>query len=211
MNALEKDQFYFPQKLHFCPPQNTQNLVLALETGSTGPETGSTGFGTAPLPPLLWPVCQSELSEKVTADLLEKPVQPDFPLLNRFWNRSSLRLSRIVNRDPPGRNRFNWFENRFNRFLLLFSQRLPAFGGSFIYPLTLSLSFTSAPPMKSWLTKLSTSAFILHFTPAITSPSIAWRILGVRWTRSNTLSFSSRFSYSLCSWARCKLNCHTRF
>jgi hypothetical protein len=53
MNALEKDQFYFPQKLHCCPPQNTQNLVLALETGSTGPETGSTGFGTAPLPPLL--------------------------------------------------------------------------------------------------------------------------------------------------------------
>jgi hypothetical protein len=53
MNALEKDQFYFPQKHNFCPPQNTQNLVSALETGSTGPETGSTGFGTVPLPPLL--------------------------------------------------------------------------------------------------------------------------------------------------------------
>jgi hypothetical protein len=64
MNALEKDQFYFPQKLHFCPPQNTQNLVSALETGSTGPETGSTGFGTVRLPPLLWSVWQSELSEK---------------------------------------------------------------------------------------------------------------------------------------------------
>jgi hypothetical protein len=36
----------------------------ALETGSTGPETGSTGFETVPLPSLLWPVWQSELSEK---------------------------------------------------------------------------------------------------------------------------------------------------
>jgi hypothetical protein len=203
---LRKTNFTSHKKHHFYPPQNTQNLVSALETGSTGHETGSTGFGTAPLPPLLRPVWQSELSEKVTADLLGKPVQPDFPLLNRFWNRSSLRLSRLVNRDPPGRNRFNWSENQFNRFLLLFSQWLPAFGGSFIYPLTLSLSFTSAPPMKSWLTKLSTSAFISPFTPAITSPSIDWKILGVRWTRSNMLSFSSRFSYSLCSWARWKLN-----
>jgi hypothetical protein len=53
MNALEKNKFYFPQKLHFCFLQNTQNLVSALETGSTDPETGSTGFGTAPLPSLL--------------------------------------------------------------------------------------------------------------------------------------------------------------
>jgi hypothetical protein len=60
MNALEKNKFYFPQKLHFCSLQNTQNLVSALETGSTGPKTGSTdpktgstGFGTAPLPSLL--------------------------------------------------------------------------------------------------------------------------------------------------------------
>jgi hypothetical protein len=46
MNALEKNQFYFPQKLHFCSLQNTQNLVSARETGSTG-------FGAAPLPSLL--------------------------------------------------------------------------------------------------------------------------------------------------------------
>jgi hypothetical protein len=129
-----------------------------------------------------------------------------FSRLNRFWIRSSLRLSRLVNRDLPGGNRFNRFENRFNWFLPLFSQRLPAFGGSFIYPATLSLLFTFASPTKSWLTKLSTSAFISPPTPAIASPSIAWRILVVRRTRSNTLSFSSRFSYSLCFWARCKLN-----
>jgi hypothetical protein len=53
MNALEKNKFYFPQKLHFCSLQNTQNFVSALNTGSTGPETGSTSFGTASLPSLL--------------------------------------------------------------------------------------------------------------------------------------------------------------
>jgi hypothetical protein len=50
-----------------------------------------------------------------------------FSRLNRFWIRSSLQLSRLVNRDLPG-------GNRFNRFSTLFSQRLPAFGGSFKYP-----------------------------------------------------------------------------
>jgi hypothetical protein len=50
MNALEKNKFYFPQRLPFCSLQNTQNLVSAPKTG---PETGSTGFGTVHLPPLL--------------------------------------------------------------------------------------------------------------------------------------------------------------
>ena len=178
----------------------------AFETGSTGPETSSTGFGTVPLPSLLWPVWQSELSVKSLQIFFENRLSRNFSLLSRFWNRLSLRLSSSVDQDPPGRNRFNRSENRFNRFLLLFSQRLPAFGGSFIYPLTLSLSFTPASPTNSWLTNLQTSAFISPFTPAITSPSIIWRTLGVRWTRSNSLSISSRFSHSLCSWARCKLN-----
>jgi hypothetical protein len=52
--------------------------------------------------------------------------------LNRIWARSSLRLSRSVNREPPG-------GNRFNRFLILFSQRLPAFGDPLNTPHTLSL------------------------------------------------------------------------
>jgi hypothetical protein len=53
MNALEKNKFYSPQRLPFCSLQNTQNLVSAHNTGSTGPETDSTGFGTVHLPPLL--------------------------------------------------------------------------------------------------------------------------------------------------------------
>jgi hypothetical protein len=53
MNALEKNKFYFPQRLPFCSLQNTQNLVSAPKTGSTGPEIGSTSFGTVHLPPLL--------------------------------------------------------------------------------------------------------------------------------------------------------------
>jgi hypothetical protein len=53
MNALEKNKFYFPQSLPFCSLQNSQSLVSATKTGSTGPETGSTGFGTVHLPPLL--------------------------------------------------------------------------------------------------------------------------------------------------------------
>ena len=199
MNALEKNKFYFPQRLHFCSLQNTQNLVSALKTGSTG----STGFGTVPL---LWPVWQSELSEKSLQIFFENRFSRNFSLLSRFWNRLSLRLSSSVDRDPPGRNRFNRFENRFNRFLPTFSQRLPAFGGSFIYPLTLSLSFTSASPTNLWLTNPQTRAFTSPLTPAIASPSIIWRTFGVRWTRSNSLSISSWFSHSLCSWARCKLN-----
>jgi hypothetical protein len=29
MNALEKNQFYFPQKFHLCSLQNIQNLVFS--------------------------------------------------------------------------------------------------------------------------------------------------------------------------------------
>ena len=193
MNALEKNKFYFPQRLHFCSLQNTQNLVSA-------PKTGSTGFGTVHLPPLLWPVWQSELSEKslqIFFENLFNRFNRNFSLLSRFWNRLSLRLSSSVDRDPPGRNRFNRSENRFNRFLLFFSQQLPAFGGSFIYPLTLSLSLTPASPTNSWLTKLQTRALNSPLTPEIASPSIVWRTLGVRWSRSNSLLISSRFSLSL--------------
>jgi hypothetical protein len=53
MNALEKNKFYFSARLPFCSLQNSQSLVSAPKTGSTGPETGSTGFGTIHLSPLL--------------------------------------------------------------------------------------------------------------------------------------------------------------
>jgi hypothetical protein len=126
-----------------------KTCVSAFETGSTGPETGSTGFGTVPLSSLLWPVWQSELSEKSLQIFWENRFNRNFSRLDRFWIWSSLRLSRLVNRDLPGGNRFNRSVNRFNRFLPLFSQRLPAFGGSFIYPpphtLSLSLSYLLLP------------------------------------------------------------------
>ena len=74
---------------------------------------------------------------------------------------------------------------------------LPAFGGSFIY-LSHSLSaFTSALSTNFWLTNLQTRAFNSPLTPEIASPSIVWRTLGVRWSRSNSLLISSRFSLSL--------------
>ena len=92
------------------------------------------------LPPLS---CQSDsqkLSEKSCPEIfLKNRFNRIWARLNRFWVRSSLRLSSSVNREPPGGNRFNQFKNRFNRFLVHFSQRLPAFGGSFKYPHTLSL------------------------------------------------------------------------
>jgi hypothetical protein len=78
MKALEKNKFYFSSKLPLCSLKNSQSLVSAPKTGSTGPETGSTGFGTVHLSPLLWPIWQSELSEKVAADIFQKPVEPIF-------------------------------------------------------------------------------------------------------------------------------------
>jgi hypothetical protein len=50
---LRKTNFTSHKNSTFVLFQNTQNLVSALKTGSTDPETGSTGFGTAPLPSLL--------------------------------------------------------------------------------------------------------------------------------------------------------------
>jgi hypothetical protein len=65
-------------------------------------------------------------------------------------------------------------------------------------PPTLSLSsFTSALSTISWLTNLQTRAFNSPLIPEIASPSIVWRILGVRWSRSNTLLISSWFSHYL--------------
>jgi hypothetical protein len=90
-------------------------------------------------------VCQSILSEKVVRRFLENRFNRILARLNWFWSRSSLRLTLPVNRKPPGGNRFNRFQNRFNRFSVNFSQWLSAFGGSFIYPLTLSLFIHFCP------------------------------------------------------------------
>jgi hypothetical protein len=54
MNALRKKTIFTSHKsstfVHF---KKFKTCFLALETGSTGPKTGSTGFGTVPLPSLL--------------------------------------------------------------------------------------------------------------------------------------------------------------
>ena len=206
MNALEKNKFYFPQRLRLLFSSKYSKFGFSPQNRFNRSWNRFNRFRYCSPATSALTCLTVRAVRKVAADIFQKPVEPKFFLLSRFWNRSSLRLSSSVDRDPPSRNQFNRSENRFNRFLLLFSQRLPAFGGSFIYPLTLSLSFTPASPTNSWLTNLQTSAFISPFTPAIASPSIIWRTLGVRWTRSNSLSISSRFSHSLCSWARCKLN-----
>jgi hypothetical protein len=108
------------------------------------------------------PVCQSILSEKVVGRFFENRFNRILARLNRIWGRSSLRLSPPVNQKPPGGNRFNRFKNRFNRFSVNFSQRLSAFGGSFIYPSHSLSSFTFALSMNSWLTNLQTRS--IQFT-----------------------------------------------
>jgi hypothetical protein len=134
----------------------------AFETGSTGPETGSTDFWTVPLPSLLWPVWQSELSEKSLQIFLGNRFNRNFSRLNWFWIQSSLWLSRSVNRDLPGGNRFNRSENRFNRFSALFSQLLPAFGGSFIYPPhSLSYLLLPLPRNLGWPNSQQEHSFLL--------------------------------------------------
>jgi hypothetical protein len=148
--------------------------------------------------------CQSAsqfCQKKPCAEFFKNRFNRIWVRLNRIWGRSSLRLSPSVNRELLG-------GNRFNRFWAYFSKWLPAFGGSFIYPPhTLSLSsFSSALSTISWLTNLQIRAFNSPLTLEIASPSIVWRILGVRWSRSNTLLISSWFSHSLLFLAHCKLN-----
>jgi hypothetical protein len=74
-----------------------------------------------------------------------------FAFQNRVWQ--SIRLSPLVNRELPGGNWFSQFKNRFNQFWVYFSQRLPAFGGYFIFPHTLSLhSLLPSPRILGWPT-----------------------------------------------------------
>jgi hypothetical protein len=109
-------------------------------TGSTRPKTGSTGFCTVPSV-IFWParLPVNPVRKSRVQSFFENRFNRIWVRLNRIWGRSSLRLSTSVNRELPG-------GNRFNRFWVYFSQRLPAFGGSFIYPPTLSLSLHSLLP-----------------------------------------------------------------
>jgi hypothetical protein len=142
MNAFEKNHFLLPTRV---PPLFTSKCSkLAFQP-------------LKPVQPDLKPVqpvsglflCHpcSDLSDSQSCQknswqiFLGNQFNRNFSRLNRFWIRSSLRLSRSVNRDLPGGNRFNRSTNRFNRFSALFSQWLSAFGGSFKYPHTLSLHY----------------------------------------------------------------------
>jgi hypothetical protein len=201
MNAFVKNHFLFPQEFHLCSLQNVQNLLFSLWNRFNRTWNRFNRFldcfsATPALTVWKW-----ELSEKSLQIFLWNRFNRNFSRLNRFWIRSSPRLSRSVNRDLPGGNRFN----RFNRFWLFSPNGCQLFGDP-LNPPTLSLFITSALSTISQLTKLQTRAFNSHLTPEIASPSIAWRILSVRWSRSNALSISSWFSHSLCSWAHCKLN-----
>jgi hypothetical protein len=124
-----------------------KTCVSAFETGSTGPETGSTGFGTVPLPSLLWPVWQSELLEKSLQIFLGNRVNRNFSRLNRFWIWSSLRLSRLVNRDLPGGNRFN---RSINRFCLFSPNSFQLLGDLYIPPHSLSYLLLPIPRNLGW-------------------------------------------------------------
>ena len=51
---------------------------LALKTGSTGPETGSTGFGTVHPATSALTCLTVRAVRKVAADIFQKPVEPKF-------------------------------------------------------------------------------------------------------------------------------------
>jgi hypothetical protein len=118
-----------------------------------------------------------------------------------FWvGSTSFGTGSLTSWDSPWtENHFggNRFQNLLNRFSVRIPQRPLAFGGSFIYPLPSLSSFTTAQFTISWLTYSQTRAFTPSLTPKIASPSIDWRTLGVRWSWSNSLLISSRFSLSL--------------
>jgi hypothetical protein len=78
MNALEKNKFHFPQSHPLCSLQNSQRLVSAPKTGSTGPETGSTGFGTVHPATSALTCLTVRAVRKVAADIFLKPVEPKF-------------------------------------------------------------------------------------------------------------------------------------
>jgi hypothetical protein len=71
MNDLEKNQFYFPQKLHLCSLQNIQNLVF-------NPGNRFNRFWDCSSAILALTCLTVRAVRKVVADLLGKPVQPDF-------------------------------------------------------------------------------------------------------------------------------------
>jgi hypothetical protein len=86
-------------------------------------------------------VCQSVLSEKVVCRLLENRFNRFLGRFNQIWNRSTLRLSQSVNRDPL------WWKP-VQPVQPVFSQISPtttSFWGLLYIPLTLSLFIHFCP------------------------------------------------------------------
>jgi hypothetical protein len=109
---------------------------------------------------------------KVMHRLLKNRLNRFLGWFNRFWNRSTLRLSQPVNREPP------WWkpvQPVSEPIQPVFSQDSPTtatFWGSFIYPSHSLSSFTSALSIIYLLTYSQTRAFNPPLTPEIASPSI---------------------------------------
>jgi hypothetical protein len=141
------------------------------KTGSTGPETGSIGFYTvssATCPnSLTVKSCQKSRVQR----FFENRFSRIWARLNRFWVRSSLRLSSSVNRELPGGNRFNWFKTVSTGFWSTSPNGCQLLGDPLNTP-TLSLSIHFCPSTISSMTNLQTKAFISPLTPEIASPSI---------------------------------------
>jgi hypothetical protein len=100
------------------------------------------------------------------------------------------------------------FQYRLSRFLSRKAKWSASFWGLLYIPLGPSLFIHFYPSTNSWLTNTQTSAFTSSPTPKITSPSIIWRTLGVRWSLLNLLVISSLDSPSLfLFWAHCNQSC----
>jgi hypothetical protein len=97
MNVLGKTTLT-PHKsstlIHFCFLKTCSSVS---KTGSTGPKTGSTGSVLFLLPPLTCQSANQKLSEKSCAEFFKNRFNKIWARLNRFWVRSSLRLSSSVN------------------------------------------------------------------------------------------------------------------
>jgi hypothetical protein len=169
------------------------------KTSSTGHETGSTDFWTVSSATSVLSVWQSKAVRKVVCrDFLKtgstgfEPGSTDFGFGRVSGWVAQWTENPVVETDSTG----FWCTSPNGCQLL----------GDPLNTPTLSLFIHFCPSTMSWLTNLQTKAFISPLTPEIASPSIVWRIIGVRWSRSNTLLISSWFSYSLHSRAHCKLN-----
>jgi hypothetical protein len=92
-----------------------------------------------------WPASLPvNLVRKSRVQIFGKSVQPDFGPAQPDLGPVESPTESPSEPKPPGGNRFNRFKNRFNRFSVNFSQQLPTFGGSFIYP-SLSLFVLFCP------------------------------------------------------------------